>query len=301
MPTTPVNRVPTGPPAPTSGWHVDLADDFNVPLGTGPGQDNLWYPTQDWNKTPSVAVNGNNPDETEVYSSDEVAVQKGNLVLSARYQNDAAPGAGDGSGRNEANRRQRNFVASIVTSPTDEPGYKGFSWTPGDGSTWAFEIDCRFPPDTIGLFNSFWTSSLGTWSNERDFFEAHSGNRIDTTWIYRTPVTGGYESSFYGKTLGFDPSAAMHRYTYVVNPNQSWSLYIDGALQTWVGVDGVAPPKTSSNTPMELIMNYALNGSGFTSGSNSFLINSVAVYQDNAHAGKSMSGGGIAPGTTVAK
>ena len=241
-------------------------------------------------------MNGNNATDTEVYNSDEVAVQKGNLVLSARYQHDVAPASGNATGVNEANRVQRDFVAGIVSSSTDEPGYKGFTWTPGDGSTWAFEIDCRFPPDTTGLFNSFWSSSLGTWSNERDFFEAHSGQRIDSVWIYRTPNT----SNFYSTTLRFDPSAAMHRYTYVVNPNQSWSLYIDGVLQTWVGVDGMAPPQTSSNTPMELIMNYALNGSGFTSGSDSFLINSVAVYQDNAHAGRSVNGGGIAPGTVLA-
>ena len=92
----------------------------------------------------------------------------------------------------------------------------------------------------------------------------------------------------------------MHRYTYVVYPNQSWSLYIDGVLQTWVGNNGVAPAHTSVNTPMDLILNYALANTTFTIGSRNFVINSVAVYQDNAHAGQAMTGGGIAPGTTVA-
>jgi hypothetical protein len=106
-------------------------------------------------------------------------------------------------------------------------------------------------------------------------------------------------SDIYYNKLGFDPSAGMHRYTYVIYPNQSWSLYIDGELQTWVGNYGIAPARNSSDTQMQLIINYALNGKDFTSGTRKFLIKSVAVYQDNDHAGSGIVGGGIAPGTKV--
>jgi hypothetical protein len=108
----------------------------------------------------------------------------------------------------------------------------------------------------------------------------------------------------------------MHRYTYVVYPNQSWSLYIDGQLQTWVGDNGVAPAETSDepnpHQPMYLYIDYALadlNSSGtgwnftdpnFTSGYRQFRINSVAVYEDGIHAGEGFAGGGLAPGTVIA-
>ena len=113
-------------------------------------------------------------------------------------------------------------------------------------------------------------------------------------------MDGPFKDSFYQAKLGFDASKGFHRYTYVVYPNQSWSFYVDGVLQTWVGDKGVAPAETSVDSPMDLILNYALVQNTFTVGSRSFVIDSVAVYQDNAHAGRSMRGGGVAPGTTVA-
>jgi hypothetical protein len=287
-----IGSAPVGPPAPSSGWHVDLADGFNAPLGARPGEDNIWWPSQSWNDVPADNVNGNNGYETEVFNSSEVKVDDGELVLSARYQPDVAPAAGRWV--------RRNYVAGIVTSPTGRPGYRGFNWTPGDGSTWAFEIVCRFPPAVAGRFVAFWSSSQGTWVDERDFIELKA-SILDTDWIYRTPGNGGHLSNYYATRPTFDPAAGMHRYTYVIHPDQSWSLYVDGVLQTWVGDRGVAPPQSSTDTPMDVIMDYALGAASFTQGSSSFVVDSVAVYQDRAHAGRpGVTGGGIAPGTTVA-
>ncbi len=276
-----VNPAPTGPATPTGGWAVDFADDFNAPLGTGPGQDNYWYPSQSWNTNPDADVAGDNSYETEVYNASQVSVSGGLLSLTAVYQVTAGG----------------SYVSGIVTSPTGRAGYQGFTWTPGDGSTWAFEIVCQWPVNTGELFNAWWSSTESGWSDERDFFEGHTTQAgIDTDWIYVTsPVTQDY----YETTLGFDPSAAMHRYTYAVNSDQSWSFYIDGALQTWVGKNGVSPIESSVDAPMELIINYALSAVTFTSGSRTFLVDSVAVYQDEAHAGQSTAGGGIAPGTVI--
>jgi hypothetical protein len=296
-----ISPTPSGPAIPASGWTVDLADDFNNPLGTGADEDNLWYPTQSWNNTPTTSVNGDNADETEVYNSSQVSVSGGNLVLTAKYQNNAATAVGDGDGTG-SNNVQRNYVSGIVTTPTTQSGYKGFNLTFGDDSTWAFEIDCQWPPNTGELWDAFATNSPSTWVNERDFFEGKSSpSYIDTDWIYSTPNTGGKKQDFYSQTLGFDPAAAMHRYTYVVYPDSSWSLYIDGVLQTWVGTNGIAPIETTDNTPLEVAIDYALSATttGFSTGSRQFLINSVAVYQDTANAGKDTTGGGVAPGTIV--
>ena len=226
-----INPAPAGPASPTSGWHVDFADDFNAPLGTGPREDNLWYPNQLWS-SPTSNANGFNGSETEVYNSSQVTTNNGTLALTARYQNDVAPATGNGSGSSSSNEVQRNYVSGIVTTPTTQSGYKGFSITLGDSSTWAFEIECQWPVNTGELWDAFATNSLGTWVNERDFFEGKSpANYIDTDWIYSTVNTGGELQDYFHTTLGYDPANAMHRYTYVIYPDQSWSFYIDGALK----------------------------------------------------------------------
>jgi hypothetical protein len=219
-----------------------------------------------------------------------VSVSGGLLRLVAQYDNDRAPASGG--------YVQANYVSGIVTSPTGMAGYQGFTWVPGDGSTWAFEIVCQWPSNTGELFNAWWSSTQSGWTDERDFFEGNSvQNRIDSDWIYDTsPVAQNY----YATVLGFDPSAGMHRYTYEVHSDQSWSTYVDGTLQTWVGSNGLAPVASSADAPMMLLINYALSATTFTSGTRTFLVDSVAVYQDEAHAGKSIAGGGIAAGTTVA-
>lgn len=294
--TSTINPTPTGPATPSGGWHVDLADDFNAQIGTGSGEDNIWYPSQSNNSTPTNTVSGDNPDETEGYNSSQVSVSNGNLVLTAKYQNDVLPASSDG-------HVQRNYVSGIVSSTNGQTsaGYKGFDWTPDNGSTWAFEVDAQWPVDTGELWNAWWTSSdnASGWINERDFFEGHHSSGIDSDWIYQTGTPYPFAQDYYNTTLSFNPATSMHRYTYVIYPNQSWSLYIDGALQTWVGNNGIAPVETGQNVPMMLILNYALDATTFTSGTRSFLINSVAVYQDNDHAGLGTTGGGIAPGTVI--
>ncbi len=306
---TSIKSSPTGPLSPISGWHVTFADDFNSQLGTSTGQDNYWYPSQSWNPNLNNNVNGDNGNETEVYNAKNVSISNGKLVLSANYQNNVAPATGDGSGSSQSNQVQRNYVSGIVTSTTTRTGYKGFTWTPGNGSTWAFEMVSQWPIDPDGnLWNAWWTSTQGGWLNERDFFEGlNTSGKLDSDWIYQTTCTlspnctGTKLQDFYTNllTTGFDQSAAFHRYTYVINPDQSWSFYIDGTIQKWVGVNGVAPVRSGSNSPMLLILNYAFNKTTFNTGIRHFDIDSVAVYQDSAHAGQSINGGGIAPGTYI--
>jgi hypothetical protein len=300
-----INPAPTGPAAPPSGWHVDLADDFNAPLGTGPGEDNLWYPNESWESDPTVNSNNDQCLQTQVDNSSEVSVANGMLNLSAKYEDDVAPAISNTCSA------QRNYVAGIVTSsgPAGNTTYKGFTWNPGDGeSTWAFEIVSKWPSASPGMWPSFYSSSQSTWTNERDFYEGYDMNHpdlnIDSDWIYQTSSSpNGFAQDWYKNQTTFDPSAAFHRYTYVVYPDQSWSFYIDGVLQTWVGDNGVASSRTGDHLPMDLLINYALRTDTTTpwtdAGIRTYSIKSVAVYQDEANAGQSMTGGGIAPGTVV--
>lgn len=249
-----VPAAPSGPPTPAGGWSTEFADDFQVPFG----QDSLWQ-TQDGT--------GNNPQfEEEQYVSQAVTSGGGNLGLTA-----TPDGGGFTSGR-------------IISN---------WTWTPGTGSTWAFEIVAKFPT-SAGLFNAFWTSSQQGWSNEMDFFEGHPGNVLDSDHIYDTstrPVGQQYQIT----TLPFDTSAAFHRYTYVVMPDSSWKLYIDGVQQTWAGA---GPPPYQIITPMDLLVNYALAGGG-PGAPSTFDVRSVAAYQDAPHAGDGVSSKAIGPGTRV--
>jgi hypothetical protein len=110
----------------------------------------------------------------------------------------------------------------------------------------------------------------------------------------------------------YDPATSFHRYTTVLYPDNTWSEYIDGELQTWLGKAGVAPaPPEFKRVPMALLLTNALRDASNTSGPNpypefstpgetrTFNIHSIAVYQDGAHAGRNVTGGGVAPGTTV--
>lgn len=245
-----ITAAPSGLPTPAGGWSVAFADNFNVPFS----QDPLWR----------TADGGpNNPWERESYASSQVTAGGGQLDLTA-----TPTGGGYTSGRIDSN----------------------WSWTPGTGAMWDFEIVAKFPT-AAGRFNAFWTSSAdNSWQDERDFLEAHD-SFIDTDWIFNTATKA---QSYFTQSYNFDPTQE-HRYDYVVFPNQSWSFYIDGALQTWVGNNGVSPPEPFRPGAMMLILNYALAGGG-PSGASTFAVNSVTAFEDATHDGGDRA---IAPGTTI--
>ena len=312
-----VSSTPLGPPAPASGWTPVFADGFGAPLGTGHGKDNLWYPNQPWQPSPASLTRADNGPDTNAYSSSQVHSAGGELLLSARYQLAALNAT--------ATFAQANYVSGMVatnedthrcTSEVKSSCYRPWYWIPKPGASWAFQIVCQFPVNTGELFNAFWTTSNSRWVNERDFFEGRpipsknvtfatptNDSQLDASWIWNTnPIHASiYHADAMGQ-VGISPSTQMNTYTYVINPDQSWSLYINGIQQPWVGS---APSEPSwQNVRMHLEINYALNATTFTSGTRSFAIRSVAVYEDTAtaHAGGHpfSSGTTIAPGTSIA-
>ena len=78
--------------------------------------------------------------------------------------------------------RQMKTVFSAISvrhgfSTTDPGPTKGFDWAPGDGSTWAFEIDCRM---------------------NANFFDGHNMQHVDSDWIYSVDL---YKSAYYQAAL----------------------------------------------------------------------------------------------------
>jgi len=304
---TTVNSAPTGPAIPSGGWSTAYADAFNAPIGTGSGQDNTWFPNRPGGSSTDPCVNapGDNSNELEVYNCSKVAVDSQGLKLTCTY----TPGVATG----------KNYVCGTIRQQATNgaSGYKQFAWKPAQGETWAFEIVGKFPPNT-GEEDVGWWSFDPPWTDEFDFFESWgwndkptSGYTTTTTgiaWLYHTPtVIEGYKQ--FWPNASNDPSLALHRYTTVIYPNNTFSFFIDGVLQSGgsIPANGImGPPGGTINTPnMGLVLQYALRlntnygSNGFTSGSRTFNVRSAAVYQDGAHAGKDIVNGGPAPGTTV--
>jgi hypothetical protein len=310
-----VNATPTGPASPEGGWHVAFADGFGAPLGTGPGQDNFVYPNQNACCNPYEDHHGNNANELEVYNASQVRVGGEGLELVDSYWPRRAPAEGP--------YPVRNYVSGAISTQSQYAfgGWRPFTWQPGGGETWAFECNCRLPADSpLSGVDPGWWSTDPKWTNEIDFFEEWgwgSGCQLSlltscltgVAWLYQTSPLAVEESytDFYRL---FDPSTGFHRYTTVIYPNNTWSEYIDGRLQTWVGGGGVAAaPPYFNKVSMSLLLTNALRDStatsgpnpypGFSSGARTFTARSIAVYEDGAHAGRQITGGGVAPGTTV--
>jgi hypothetical protein len=303
-----VNAVPTGPAAPSGGWHVAFADGFGAPIGTGPGQDNFWYPNEGSCCTATEDKNGNNTNELQVYNSSQVKVGSEGLELVDTFSPNRK--------KAEGSYPVRNYVSGAVQtfSRYVPGGYRPFTWEPNQGEKWAFECDCKLPVNT-GEVDPGWWAMDAPWHNELDFFEewgwaceSNVNCLTGITWIYNTAglqLVQSYKSLY---TM-FDPSAAYHRYTTVINPNNSIEEYIDGVRQTWLGNNGVlGPPPGMTAAKMAIILTNALRektplgpnpATHFQSGSRTFAVRSIGVYQDAGHAGQNVEGGGVAPGTTV--
>lgn len=293
IPTGPeVDPAPFGPPTPAGGWHIAFADAFGAKLGYGPGEDNFWFTNkQEPANTDQPGLNAN---ELEVFNSNADRVGPEGLELLETY----TPNAG-GTGK--------NYVGGLVNTALHAQGQQPFSWKSGGATTWAFECVCKWPQNTGGADPGWWSdATVNGQENEIDFFEGFGwGNtwHTDGEWSASMPtVVGLNDHTVYGveRYLGFTPTSGFHRYTTTLAPHGSRTLvseYVDGIFRWSFEVEYPANRKTFAH----LVLSNAMRefSEGFSAGSRAFDIRSVAVYQDGAHAGQEIEGGGIAPGTVV--
>jgi len=277
-----VKALPTGPPAPAGGWHVAFADGFATTIGTGLGQDSLW-------QLPSGYEKAEQSNDLNVYNASQVRVGANGLELVAHNQ----PNAG-GTGK--------NYVSGAVYT------IGRFSLRSYAGATFAVECVCRWPRNGGAADPAFWHDG-----NEReveqevDDFEAF-GWQDDHSAEYGAGIPifvglGGhtvFHTDGVKRQFRFDPTARFHHYTTVIGPGASGKTraeeYIDGVYRWSVEVS-----TPSISVWQHLILSYALReypnlvlGEDTT-----FAARSVAVYEDGAHAGQFVTGGGVAPGTVV--
>jgi hypothetical protein len=295
-----VNATPTGPLPPSGGWHVAFADGFGAALGSSAGQDNFWYPNEGSCCHPYVTAHGNNTNELEGYNASQVHVGPSGLELVDEYHPNAMPAEGSWPVRNYLSGAVQTFAKFTTIHP--------FAWEPGHGETWAFECVCKLPPYFNGL-DAGWWSTDGPWTDELDFFETWNwgvtqaealSGEMGFAWVYETQPLHVAETALKLWRL-FDPAAAFHRYTTVVTPNNTVEGYIDG-VKDYI----YKPPYLQTQPKMALILTNALRSVGganpdpqFTSGVRTWDIRAISVYEDGAHAGQNVEGGGVAPGTLV--
>jgi hypothetical protein len=295
---------------PTGGWTCVFGDAFEAPLGTGAGEDNFWLPNRFSDKDPAENQAGQNSNELQVFHNSQVKLGPKGLELDVTY----SPNVGESYGS------KKNYLGSMlqgVNRETMKAGYNYFQFLLGAGSTFAFEIVCKFPPNTGEMNNAFWALA-SPWLQEFDFWEAWGWNTHENstilynggaTWLSigekSSETTGDFIQGEQQIGKKFDPSAAFHRLGIVVFPNNTFSMYIDGILQKSVGKfpsSGIlGPAKTVNPNYMGLILQNALRnfGENFKEGKRTFYVESVAVYQDTPHVGNHTHGGGLAPGTVL--
>jgi hypothetical protein len=199
-------------------------------------------------------------------------------------------------------------------------GASQFHFEPGQGQTFAFQLVAKLPPTTGEEDPAYWADN-STWAWEIDFPEfwgwhtgsagkdwnASNGDGLGLPAVPRTNGSGSArgETPYYwnGSSLTFAPDAAYHTYTVELVGTTFYS-WIDGRPMTngrtigsvggWAKLMGylilqhsLRSPTTGNPSPY------------FNSGSRSFDVRSIAVYESAADAGAMTQNPQVAPGTTV--
>jgi hypothetical protein len=258
-----VSSAPLGPVVPAGGWHVAFADGFGKAVGAG---DTFWRARSTSEHPAGWKGCCNNSNETGTESPSAVHWSEASgLELHCEV-----------------------LVCSGVNSAN-------FRYELGRGATFAFQAVAQFPNDSQGGDDpGFWSCSSNHCTPEFDLFEWWAWNCEPANCLGGAPV---YKSNGFGThELYFRPGESgwtrFHTYTTVVE-GSTFTEYIDGT-------------KTGSFTQsvntdsMNLILTHAIRVSTKPRNS-SFNVRSIAVYESSAQAGQFVTGGGIAPGTVIAK
>jgi hypothetical protein len=302
-----VNAAPKIPGTSAGNWKVVFADAFGKPICQTPGAqagncDNYWYPNEN-SSNPCSNFVGNNSNEEQLYNCSQIKQDSSGVHLVDQW----SPGMTNGG-------RTYDYLSGAIQNGTpryDSQGVQPFAYKLGQGgTTLVFEINTKLPANTGEVDPGWWGISTTRWPPEMDFFEEwgyatwHTPAPTGVTYIEPGQSLIQKWQSLYALTPPGNPETAYHTYTSVVTAGQVLT-YIDGQLSSGFTIN----PGFQTDY-MNLIISNALRCSGsgacsspstanFQSGSRTYDVRSVAVYEDIGHAGQQITGGGTAPGTTV--
>lgn len=290
---------PTGPSIPSGGWKVEYANAFG---GCIPGATcKLSGAPIDKSLTASSGK-PSNTDEMTWYVPSQNVINSTGLHQICTYSPEISTG--------------KNYACGELTSF----GSSQWGFDPGQGQTWAFQVIAKLPPTTGEEDPAYWFTDL-PWTSEIDAPE---------WWGYRTGTAGenwlkardgfgfpaitrindsgspsGICFEYFGQgNANFAPNAAYHTYTVEMIRSTFYS-WIDGkpeCVRKTVGLVG-----RWAHVWEKVLLQHSLRdvttgnpSPYFTSGSRSFDVRSIAVYEDaNAHGAMTQHGRIIAPGTTI--
>jgi hypothetical protein len=325
---------------PVGGWKLEYADAFGLPiLGSGQssssGYDNTWYPNR-ISTSGCGNQQGFNSNELEVFNCSKVHVESDGLHLDCNY----TPSAGNFYSNTENytcgtitgvgttapagykffkwNPAQgQEWAVQITTKWPKNTGEADPGWWASDWTNAKEEIDF-FEGFGIGATSPSqgWCPPNGTAPSSNT---PHIGAAMPA-WLYPVPTQALYANEMvcnHAQPTPFDPAADFHTYTIVFFPNNTVSAFIDGHIQSWdyvpkggssyvSGGTIIGPLPGSPNGLLPFLISYGLRGtagvidSNFTSGTRTFSIRSVAVYENASANGANTQNADLAPGTTVA-
>jgi F5/8 type C domain/Fibronectin type III domain len=297
-----VSANPSGPAVPSGGWTAEYADAFGATSKYNGGTDNTYWPDSWIGDTGNDA--GANSNEMEVYNPSKVTVDSNGLNLACTYTPGVASGKNYTCG-------EINIGIGGNSKPLTEPGYKFFSYRPGAGQEWAVQYTAELPQTTGEEDPAVWSTDVA-WSWEWDMPEfwgwwsagGWCSNAAGMSWF----TNGSIQHQWWDYPCakwGFDPSTGYHTYTMVMLTNNTIQWYVDGKLITSHSNGSTSGTVTAAAHSGGVWIQHALrnilnNGANFKSGSRSFHVRSLVVYE-NTSAGNANTTNAplIAPGTRV--
>lgn len=321
-----VSRTPLGPAVPASGWSAVMADGFSTSGPALGASGSYWGKNRDSRDAATGLLRpGFNPNEVAIFDSTLPNITSSGLILPATFDsgcgsraNTAYPSQGF---ETAANYRSGCLWSSPSTAFGGAPGFAGitgFLWTPvGLGAKTCFEavIQQPFNVSTTQGSDMAWWCSAGAGDPEFDFPEMAlilngftiGGSAIWAVWNHGTNQSAQIQnfntpSTYDAPTYMTD--GAFHTYTCVVDDAaKTVEMYVDGMNITGSPFS-YSSVGTLLTTPMGFYLSYGFRNNGgsqtpsFT-GTVNTVVRSAAVYQDTAHAGAGITGGGVQIGTVL--
>ena len=298
---------------PAGGWTLEYGDAFGSPDLYEGGTDNTWYPGGNGSCTSGYPYG--DPSTMIAYGEcAETSVESDGLNISCSYGHPSGSPTDNPAGA-AYDYSCGGAYASWSSIPSSS--YHTFSWLDpyNSGHTIAIQWEWKLPPD-YQFDPAIW--GTGTYTGA----DADTGDEIDLNESFgwggsASPAATNWSSSAYTQptivggspytylTYGFDPSAAMHTYTVVLNGStNTYQSYIDGS-QISSGAFASGGPEYQSllwNMDMRGGSSACTSGAcadpvpGFTSGSHALVVRYVGYYEDTAHAGQGVELAGCAGG-----
>ncbi|MBV9817395.1 MAG: hypothetical protein JOZ07_03470 [Solirubrobacterales bacterium] len=282
-----------------------FADGFHTESPFGRAK-SMWAANRD-NDEGTAAVDRPSFDEQHGvtrFNSSQVVLRDDGVHLNATHRP---------SGKRNRAGQPIDYVSGCLSSQPASPvggatGFPihGFGFEQLDGGIVVLETELRLPRFLEGMDVGWWAQD-GEGHNEQDFLEftdyaaGHPGQWSATAaWIdHQTD----HVSQGQALHRPFQTDGALHRYTTVIDGvTRTVRTYVDGSHDSALDYDW---PPVWPRKPISLLLSFDLRaaypGQAPTFvGTRAVVVRSVACYQDGAHAGHGIIGGGIAHGTTIA-